>query len=364
MQFSTLNEFLEGVKAIGRRNRIYIWGISIYGNLLGRLFNENEIPWHGYYDNFNSTKDHLLNGKYVYRSNEADSPKDAFYILSMRNYEPVKRQLLADGIQPEHIIYFDHANVLDCIEEFLKEYSVSTEKLQSFHNRHKGEKCFIIGNGPSLCIKDLEKVNETGMTSFACNLIFKCYDKTLWRPDYYFFTDEIGIRKAFSDYRVLEYASQNCKYIFSRSNGYLAKYRDKLNNLVLFKQVFCDSEEKFDFSIDCSEKVYIGHTVTYIMLQMAVYMGFKEIYLLGMDHSFSIDLDQNNRIVKKPNVENHAKILGDNSLWGLPDTNKTSRAYMSAKEYADFNEIKIYNATRGGKLEIFERVNVDEVFYS
>ena len=59
----------------------------------------------------------------------------------------------------------------------------------------------------------------------------------------------------------------------------------------MFRQVFSSSEEKFDFSIDCSDKVYIGYTVTYIMIQMAAYMGFKEIYLLGMDHDFSLDSD-------------------------------------------------------------------------
>ena len=36
--------------------------------------------------------------------------------------------------------------------------------------------------------------------------------------------------------------------------------------------------------------------------------------------------------------------------------------YMCAKEYAERHEIKIYNATRGGKLEVFERVDFDSLF--
>ena len=35
------------------------------------------------------------------------------------------------------------------------------------------------------------------------------------------------------------------------------------------------------------------------------------------------------------------------------------RAFQSAKLYAENHGIKIYNATRGGKLEIFERADFD-----
>ena len=40
----------------------------------------------------------------------------------------------------------------------------------------------------------------------------------------------------------------------------------------------------------------------------------------------------------------------------------TYNAFEVAKQYADSHEIKIYNDTRGGKLEVFERKNLDEVF--
>lgn len=36
--------------------------------------------------------------------------------------------------------------------------------------------------------------------------------------------------------------------------------------------------------------------------------------------------------------------------------------FEKAREYADGHGIKIYNATRGGKLEVFERVNFDKLF--
>ncbi len=37
-------------------------------------------------------------------------------------------------------------------------------------------------------------------------------------------------------------------------------------------------------------------------------------------------------------------------------------AFNVAKEYADQNGVKIYNATRGGMLESFERIDLDSLF--
>ena len=45
-----------------------------------------------------------------------------------------------------------------------------------------------------------------------------------------------------------------------------------------------------------------------------------------------------------------------------PDMAYTFSAYEVAKENAEKKGIKIYNATRGGKLEVFERVDFDSLF--
>ena len=41
---------------------------------------------------------------------------------------------------------------------------------------------------------------------------------------------------------------------------------------------------------------------------------------------------------------------------------KILQGYCVVKKYAQEHGIKIQNATRGGKLEIFERVNLDDLF--
>ena len=59
------------------------------------------------------------------------------------------------------------------------------KKLKQFKNTHKGETCFIIGNGPSLKVGDLTRIHELGIPSFAFNRIFCIFDETPWRPTYY-----------------------------------------------------------------------------------------------------------------------------------------------------------------------------------
>ena len=79
-------------------------------------------------------------------------------------------------------------------------------------------------------------------------------------------------------------------------------------------------------------------------------MGFKEIYLLGADCSYSDG--------KKNHFIDYMKYNSDQ----FSDGSQMFEAYKVAKKYADKNNIKIYNATRGGKLEIFERVDFDQLF--
>ena len=105
-----------------------------------------------------------------------------------------------------------------------------------------------------------------------------------------------------------------------------------------------------NFSIDISQKVYGGATVTYPCIQIAIYLGFKKIYLVGVDCNY-VKNSVNNYFFKS-NVEDNRNHHEDRMI----------SSYIAAKKYADEHGIKIYNATRGGALEVFERVDFDSLF--
>ena len=106
-----------------------------------------------------------------------------------------------------------------------------------------------------------------------------------------------------------------------------------------------------------------------MMLQLAAYMGFNAIYLLGIDCSYSIERNMDGSITRN-DISNYNDLIQIESgkekaaleAAGLfPEVDMMINGYKSAKQYADLHGIKIYNATRGGKLEVFERVNFDSL---
>lgn len=217
-------------------------------------------------------------------------------------------------------------------------------KLRSYKNIHDGERCFIIATGPSLTIADLEKLyNEY---TFSMNSISKIFDDTDWRPTYYVIQDFKVFDKLKNDksFQSLEnkFAAD---FLFSEhkinKDDFIKFPLDHLDHMDIKKQSM-----PLKFSDDAYVCVFDGYTVTYSAIQLAVYMGFKEIYLLGCDCDYSGD--------KQHFADYGIKVTSN------PE-NRMLTAYKFAKEYADTHGLKIYNATRGGKLEVFERVNLDEV---
>ena len=228
------------------------------------------------------------------------------------------------------------------------------KKIKRFSNRYTAGRCFIIGNGPSLEGKDLEKLKDE--IAFASNRIYNIYDKTNWRPTYYVAQDDRFLRSSINSVLTCEAES-----IFLPYNIEGIQIKDN-NNIYRF---FVDKTDRYPelplFSEDASEQIYECYTVTYSLLQLAVYMDFKEIYLLGMDHAYSVEAKADGTVVYN-DVKDHfegTEEVGGNQY--LPSTDKSTNAFIAAKKYADAHGIKIYNATRGGKLEVFERVNFDDI---
>ena len=119
----------------------------------------------------------------------------------------------------------------------------------------------------------------------------------------------------------------------------------------------------YKFSADITNQVIEGLTVTYSCIQLAAYMGFSEIYLLGVDHNYSVEIDSDGNIIKH---DDHVKNYFDEAAVSINDINlpkvvEMTRAYLSAEKYSRDHGFRIYNATRGGKLEVFERVNFDTI---
>ena len=231
--------------------------------------------------------------------------------------------------------------------------------LRTLKGIHEGERCFIIGNGPSLTASDLDRLK--GEYTFAANRIFKIFDQTNWRPTYYLSVDDKVLKEIEGELFDYELGHMFLGYRSSTIRG------DSNKLTIIYDQALTFDVEGNNYnrtwtyiSEDVSDHISDGQTVTFCAIQLAIYMGFKEIYLLGVDNNYSKTLSTDGKIVTDDSVVDYF----DKKKYDVnPAPIATNLyAYGIAKEYCDNHSIKIRNATRGGKLEVFERVGFDSLF--
>ena len=234
--------------------------------------------------------------------------------------------------------------------------------IQKYKNFYDGQRCFIIGNGPSLTIKDLEKLKEFGEISIASNSIYNLFPNTEWRPTIYTVHDFQEIKKTREKISAVK---TELKIVAMSASGRIYD----VDEAILLRLI--EPKRGGYFSDDISKCVYDGGTVTYVSLQCAVYMGFKEIILLGVDHSFAREQTKDGKMIINNKIKNHFQNYQTDDFWGNGQKDEeavvfpldfATDAFITARHYADEHGVRILNATRGGKLEVFERVDFDTLF--
>lgn len=213
------------------------------------------------------------------------------------------------------------------------------------------DRCFIVGNGPSLNTKDLELIK--GEDCFAANLIFKIFNQTSWRPKYYFIQDRYARIGDFLENNALEHLFVGA--YFWRTRGV------KNARALCYNHKRLEINDAMQFSANPDQLVYDACTVTYVMLQLAIAMGYKRIYLLGIDHNYPITIDENDNIVVSQSEAAHF-FKDDNPNEVIANVVMMEKGYKKAKEFAAGQGVEILNATRGGKLEVFNRIRLEDVY--
>ena len=103
------------------------------------------------------------------------------------------------------------------------------------------------------------------------------------------------------------------------------------------------------FSDDCYSVVYDGYSIIFSILQIACWMGFKEIYLLGCDCNYNSG---------KTHFISYGEIKGNK----LEDAGqRVIRVHREFRKFADSRGVKVVNCTRGGMLEEYPRMSLEEV---
>lgn len=232
-------------------------------------------------------------------------------------------------------------------------YRGELKKLAKLRGIYQGKRCFVIGTGPSLTAADLDALS--GEYTFASNSIFRYFDKTSWRPDFYAVCDAIYYMSNKKNCDDVSPTKQKFFPLdFALNFGFNADCR------YFLRPYYGSNHPKF--KVNPMRAFEEGCTVTYHLLQLAVMMGFSEIYLLGIDFNYSLYKDNKGNIIRDDKVKDYA--FNDKAAnYNVPNLEACYYAYSAAEEYCKQHDykVRIYNATRGGKLEVFMRVNFDDV---
>lgn len=250
----------------------------------------------------------------------------------------------------EHLIN-EKVKLLSFQNFFESNVTFYNKQIVQYRDIHKKQRCFIVATGPSLSVQDLNILHAHDEKCISMNRIYNVFSKTNWRPDYYLIEDTKMIEDLSK-----EIANMNVpvKFLPSIPDQYWQQV--DIGNSIKYQLVILDNGNDIPlFSSKPERCIYEGSTVTYACIQMAAYMGFQEIYLLGVDFNYS-----NNLYDEKNHFEGYQmdKMVRLNTV----HLERMEAAYISAREYAKKHGINIYNATRGGRLEVFRRVDFDQLF--
>lgn len=231
-------------------------------------------------------------------------------------------------------------------------------RIKQYKDIHKGKRCFIVATGPSQTIHDLELMKNE--ITFTVNTGYKVYPQTKWRADYYVLLDDNAtgfLEEAIND-------EVTYKGIFGSALVKPCKGKEKVIRLAadassvflfntVWNRLFPHIFPLAKFSKDISKKIYAGKTVVYSCIQIAAYMGFDEIYLTGVD----CDYDK-----KVTHAETMSYELSEAEKKQVIKSGKLMRIQFEAlAKILPKYGVKVYNATRGGALEAFPRVDLDDV---
>lgn len=232
--------------------------------------------------------------------------------------------------------------------EYLRWYLQHRSPLRKFRNIHQGKGCFIVGNGPSLNKMDLSPLKK--YHTFGLNKIYLLFDKTDFNLSYHVAVNPLVIEQSAREFESLLSCPSFLSY---RPAHRFINDRNHIN--------FIMTNSHYAFEPDLTRPLCEGHTVTYVAMQIAFYMGFHQVFLIGVDHNFKAPGNPNEKQFLQGDDQNHfSPNYFGNKDWHLPDLEASELSYHLANFTYRRDGRRIYDATIDGKLNIFPKISYQQ----
>ncbi|MBK7336378.1 MAG: DUF115 domain-containing protein [Saprospirales bacterium] len=219
--------------------------------------------------------------------------------------------------------------------------------LRGFQNKHKGQDCFIIGNGPSLNKMDLAPLAK--YHTFGLNKIFMIEDRVNLNLSYLVSTNPLVVEQAHA-----EFEQMKCPVFLS----YTAAHGVVADKPHIYRMHTLNT---WSFYEDLSQPICEGNTVTFVALQIAYYMGFERVFLIGVDHNFQQSGQAHEtQVFQGEDVNHFHPDYFKGQKWQLADVYGSEVSYHLANYFYRKQERHILDATVGGKLAVFPKISYEE----
>lgn len=212
--------------------------------------------------------------------------------------------------------------------------------MKKFHNAHLGQKCIIACNGPSLNDIDMsligKRINDSDLTVFALNR---------------------GYLKKDLMFRYLVVVNKNVEEQWGNEILTRLPKLKIFSNSIPGTNLLRWTPDKPSFQRDITQPMWQGHTVTYVALQIAHYMGFSKVGIIGCDHNFphmgkALTGDDINHF--DPNY------FPKGSKWDLPNLKMSEVAYELARKNYAKDKRQIWNCSTKTNLDVFSKTSLEE----
>lgn len=226
-------------------------------------------------------------------------------------------------------------------------------RIRHLKDRHKGERCILVCNGPSLNKMNLSFLRRH--YSIGMNKIYLGFRKFNFYPKYYVSVNKKVLHQAASAIQQL-----NCVKFISRHHA-----PDRLTDNALTYLIDTQTP-KHRFCSDLEDGMHEGWTVTYAALQVAYFLGFKQVIIIGMDHHFTYQGQPNEATIMQGGDPNHFSdaYFGHGQTWDNPDIAHSEESYHIAKQIFEQDGREIIDATLDGHCNIFKKMDYRELLSS
>lgn len=233
---------------------------------------------------------------------------------------------------------------------------------RELRDRHREtDRCFIIANGPSLKAQDLLPL--AWETTLVMNAFHLHPDYSRIDPAYHLVVDP----DAFEDtsqtidwLRDLERQGARTTFLFPADAAPLLErtglFRRRSVRYLLLSEIGC---ERPRIRADLTRPISGVQCVTLACLLVAAYVGFRNVYLLGCDHDWLATPAKLSHFYEQdptafPEVRYSYEELMESQLmlW---------RSYRHVRDFALARGVRIFNATKGGFLDVFPRVEYESL---